>query len=273
MLSRVLTLAAGLIGLATWGGCDGCSGGGFDAGGPDVGSAAGGFSLRWTVVDQTSSQQVNCDQLDPNATVFVQAMRDGTGAVESFACRNLQGTSVMPLAPGTYSFRYELHVAGNAIATASGPTGVAIAAGQQIELAPITFQVDATGSLELMLRAGSSGNCQVGGAGITGFALSLQHAGGPGDTGCAPVVFTLSGGGTYNANDCSAPAGTRCIAETETVTVASLPSGIYQIHVRGRKNGTVDCWINDDVLRVPPQSQRLRQTLNLALLSETPGCQ
>lgn len=271
MLFRVLTLAVGLLGLATWTSCDGCSGGGFDAGGPDIGTAAGGFSLRWTVIDQASSQPVSCDQLDPNATVFVQAMRDGTGAVESFACKNLEGSSMTPLSPGTYHFSYELHVAGNTVATASGPTGVVIGAGQQIELAPITFLVDATGQLVLALHAGAQNNC-AGGAGITGFALSLQHAGGPGDTGCAPVVFVLSGGGSYNASDCSAPAVTRCIAEDETLTVASLPSGSYQVHVRG-KNGALDCWFNDDVLRVPPESQRLSQVLNLALQSETPGCQ
>jgi hypothetical protein len=86
------------------------------------------------------------------------------------------------------------------------------------------------------------------------------------------VVFALSGGGTYNANDCSAPAVTRCIAASETLTVASLPSGPYQIHVRGKK-GPLDCWINDDALRVPPQGQVLSQTLNLALQSELVGCQ
>jgi hypothetical protein len=85
------------------------------------------------------------------------------------------------------------------------------------------------------------------------------------------VVFVLSGGGSYSASDCSTPAVTRCIAADETLTVASLPSGSYQIHVRG-KNGTVDCWVNDDVLRVPPQSELLSLTLNLALQSETPSC-
>lgn len=271
MSFRVLTRAAGLIGLAAGGGCDGCGGGGFDAGGPDLAIAAGRFSLRWSVIDQTTGQPVSCDQLDPNATVFVQAIREGTGAVESFACRDLQGTSMTPLSPGAYSFSYELHVAGSAIAMASGPSGVVIGPGQDVRLAPITFQVDASGRLELMLRAGAAGNC-AGGSKITGFTLSLEHAGGPGDTGCAPVVFVLSGGGSYNASDCSAPAVSRCIAEDETLTVASLPSGSYQIHIRGRE-GTLDCWVNDDVLRVPPQSQLLSQTLHLALESEIPGCQ
>jgi hypothetical protein len=271
MSFRVLTRAAGLIALATWSGCEGCDGGGFDAGGPDLGAAVGRFSLSWSVIDQTSSQPVNCDQLDPNATVFVEAVREGTGAVESFACRNLQGTSMTPLFPGTYSFSYELHVGGATIATASGPSGVVIGPGQQVQLAPITFQIDATGRLELRLRAGASGNC-IGGAGIAAFTLSLQHAGAPGDTGCAPVVFVLSGGGMYNANDCSAPSPTRCIAADETLTVASLPAGTYQIHVRGKEGATLDCWFNDDVLHVPPQSALLSQTLNLALQSEAPGC-
>lgn len=271
MSFRVLTRAAGLIALATGSGCDGCNGGGFDAGSPDLAVATGRFSLHWSVIDQATSQSVNCDQLDPNATVFVQAVRDGTGAVESFACRNLQGTSMTPLFPGTYSFSYELHVGGATIAAASGPSGVVIGPGQQVDLAPIAFQVDASGRLELRLRASAAGNC-VGGAGITGFSLSLQHAGGPGDAGCVPVVFVLSGGGTYSASDCSAPAVTRCIAADETLTVASLPAGAYQIHVRGKKR-TLDCWINDDALRVPPQSAQLSATLNLALQSETPGCQ
>src|SRR5262245_22763135 len=109
MSLRVLARVAGLIALATWSGCEGCDGGGFDAG-PDLGPAVSRFSLRWSVIDETSSQPVNCDQLDPNATVFVEAVRDGTGAVESFACRNLQGMSMTPLFAGTYSFSYALHV-------------------------------------------------------------------------------------------------------------------------------------------------------------------
>jgi hypothetical protein len=86
------------------------------------------------------------------------------------------------------------------------------------------------------------------------------------------VVFVLSGGDTYNASDCSDPPVSRCIAADETLTVASLPAGAYQIHVRGKKLQH-DCWVNDDVLHVPPQGALLSQTLNLALQSEAPGCQ
>jgi hypothetical protein len=272
---RVLTLAAGLTGLAGWAGCEGCDSGGFDAGVPDTPLAGGTFSLAWTVIDQTSGKPVSCDKLDPNATVFVKASREGTGGFESFACKNLQATSLARFAPGLYNFTYELHIpVGSQIATiamAPGQSGVMISSGQDVALAPIAFPVDATGRLELMLHAGAAGNC-AGGAGITAFTISLEHDGGPGDMGCAPVVFALSGGGTYSANNCSAPAVTRCIESSETLTVASLPSGPYQIHVTGKKN-TADCWSNNDTFRVSPQGMTSSRVLNLAFASEAPSCQ
>lgn len=276
MWFRILIPTAALIGLVGWAGCEGCNEGGFDAGVIDTQVVGGTFSLAWTLLDQSTNKPVTCDKLDPNATVFVQASRPGTGGLESFACKNMQATSIATLAPDTYSFSYELHVtaAGQtlSIATAPAQNAVVISSGQNVVLSPITFEVDATGKLELMLHAGGTGNC-TGGAGITGFAISLEHAGGPGDTGCAPVQFALSGGGTYDASNCITPAVTpRCIEASEMLTVASLPSGPYQIHVRGKK-GAADCWSNDDALRVPPQGKTLSQTLNLAFASQTPGCQ
>ena len=265
---RVLILGLGLVG---WAGCDSCNGGGFDAGVPDSSAVGGTFSLAWTLLDQSTNRPVSCDKLDPNATVFIQASRPGTGGLESFACKSMQATSITRFDPGLYNFSYELHVAASGqtltIATAPGQNGVTINSAQNVVLSPITFEVDATGRLELMLHTGPAGNC-TGGAGITGFAISLEHAGGPGDTGCASVVFALSGGGTYTANDCASPAVTRCINAGETLTVSSLPSGPYQIHIRGKK-GTLDCWTNDDSLRVPPQGLTLSRTLNLAL---SPSC-
>lgn len=260
------------VGMA---GCSSCgNGGGFDAGPPDNPVAGGTFSLGWSLVDDATSRPVSCDRIDPNATVFVQLSKEGTGGVESFACKPLQGTSLTAFTPGSYTATYELHVPVNGqtmtIATA-GPQSVVISSGQDVALPAITFHVNATGRLELMLRAGASGNC-AGGAAITGFSITLEHNGDPPDTGCAPVVFALSGGGTYSASDCSSPAVTRCIAATETLTVASLPSGPYRIHVRGKK-GTLDCWSNDDALRVPPQGSALAETLNLAFATGTPGCQ
>lgn len=273
MLLRSLTLAAWLVGLASWAGCEGCNEDGPDGGVPDSSVVGGTFSLAWTLLDQGTNKPVTCDKLDPNATVFIQASRPATGGLESFACKSMQATSITTFAPGQYAFSYELHVNANgetlAIPT-MGETAV-INTAQTTVLKPITFQVDATGRLELTLRTLAAGNC-IGGANITAFAISLEHAGGPGDTGCAPVVFTLSGGGTYNANDCAMPPTIGCNMADGTLTAADLPSGPYQIHVRGKK-GAVDCWSNDDMLRVPPQDKTLSRTLNLALASETPGCQ
>jgi hypothetical protein len=271
MSFRMLARAAALIALGAIGGagCDGCDHGGFDAGLPDRPIVGGGFSLAWSVQDQTTSAAVSCDKLDPNASVFVEA-KGPSGSVESFSCKNLMGASTMQLTPGVYIFSYELHLGSIAIPADNNQPGVVIRSGETTALPPTSFKVNANGRLELMLHSGPSGNC-VGGAGITGFAISLEHAGGAGDTGCAPVVFNLSGGGTYSANDCSSPSVGGCIADDVTLSVASLPSGPYQIHVRGKKNA-LDCWINDDALRVPPQGQPLTRTLNLAQ-SAAPSCQ
>lgn len=277
MRFRVCLLAVGILTLTSWAGCSGCDGGGFADAGPDGPIVGSTFSLSWSLVDSSDgTTHVSCDKLDPNATVVVTATRvsgGGTGGVESLNCGNLQGTSTLSLAPGTYDFSYELHGTLNPstpIATATAQNGVVISAGRPATLNAIVFNVNPNGRLVLMLRIGSSGNCAAEGGPATGFAISLEHAGGAGDTGCAPEVFTLSGGGTYNANDCSAPVVGRCISSTETLTIATLPSGTYQIHVRGKK-GTLECWRNDDTLRVPPQAMALTATLNLAATGAA-GC-
>ena len=282
MLSRVLTVAVGLLGLAGGAACSGCGDdGGFDAGPPD-GSAGGTFSLAWSLIDDSGTFTCTdvaacCNKLDPNATIFVQASRIGTGGVELFSCKSAQSMSATAFAPGAYNFSYALRILvgdhNETIAMAAPQDNVMLESGRTVVLRPISFHVNLTGGLQLMLQAGAAGakNC-VGGAEISGFAISLEHAGGPGDTGCAPVVFTLSGGGTYNANNCSSPSTGRCIESTETLTVPSLPAGPYRIHVRGKKRGTLDCWSNDDLLAVPPQGRPLIRTLNLAFASATPGC-
>jgi len=273
MAFRVLMPAAGLLGLASGSaGCGGCDGGGFDAGISDVSPGQASVSLAWSLIDPSTGRSVTCDKLDANATVFVEIRSATVVSSAVYACKSLQAVSD-PLTPGTYRFMYELHLSatGGVIPATAGQSGVVVGAGQSIALAPITFPVDATGGLELMLQAGSAGNCATTGASITSMSIRLEHAGGAGDTGCEPVLIQLSGrGDAYNANDCSSPPAARCIESTETLTVPSLPSGPYQIHVRG-KQGTLDCWGNDDVIRVPPQGKALRQTLNLARLN-TPGC-
>lgn len=281
MLLRVLILTVGLSGLTSWTGCSGCgNGGGFDAGATDT-LVGGRFSLAWSLIDDTG--QVNCadvaaccNKLDPNATVFVQGSREGTGSVELFSCRSAQGTSMTAFAPGTYNFTYELRIPvgghNETIATATPQNGVMIEPGTPVPLPPIAFHVNLTGGLMLKLQAGALGakNC-LGGANISGFTIVLEHNGGAGDDGCAPVTFALPGGGSFDATSCTTPMIGGCIEATETLSVASLPSGPYRIHVRGKK-GATDCWTNDDMFAVPPQGASLTRTLNLALASETPNC-
>ncbi len=271
MAFRVLTLAAGLLGLASSAGCGGCDGGGFDAGITDVSAGEARVSFAWSLSDPATGGTVTCDKVDANATVFVEIRGAGTVSSAVFACKSLQAVSD-PLTPGTYRFLYELHLsATGGVVPAAGQSGVVVSAGQSVALAPITFPVDATGGLELMLQAGAAGNCGAAGAGISEMSISLEHAGAAGDTGCEPVLIQLSGrSDTYNANDCSSPPAVRCIESSETLTVPGLPSGPYQIHVRG-KEGMLDCWGNNDTIRVPPQGKALRQTLHLVRLA-TPGC-
>lgn len=282
MVLRVLTLVVGLSGLISWAGSTGCgNGGGFDAGVIEA-PAGGRFSLAWSLIDDAG--RVNCadvaaccNKLDPNATVYIQATHEGTGGVELFSCRSVQGTSMITLAPGTYHFTYDLRIPvgdhNETIATATPQDGVVIESGQAVALPPIVFHVNLTGGVMLKLQAGASGamNC-TGGASIAGFTILLDHDGGPGDDGCERVVFALSGGGSFDIGPCNMPLIGRCIESVETLSVAGLPSGPYRIHVRGKNKSTVDCWSNDDMFSVPPQGAALVRTLNLALASETPAC-
>lgn len=272
MLYRVIILA-GLLGLAGSAGCGGCTPGGFDAGVPDT-TIGGTFTAAWSLVDETTNQPVSCDKIDPNARVSVELTGAVPGGSEPFSCKSLQGMSSTVLAPGTYTVRYELNVQEGSktvtVASVAGPS-VTILSGQDVKLDPITFRVNATGALQLTLRAGSSGNCGATGAGITGMTITLVHDGGPGDTACEPVVFALSSGGTFDARSCSSPSVQSCVPADITLTVPSLPSGPYQIHVVGKKLTTV-CWTNNDAFTVPAQGKSLIRMLNLALESETPNC-
>jgi hypothetical protein len=271
MLYRVFLLA-GLFGLATNAGCGGCTPGGFDAGVPDA-TVGGTFTAAWSVVDETTNQPVSCDKIDLNARVSVELTGPVPGGSEAFSCKSLGGMSSTTVPPGTYIVRYQLDVQEGSktvtVASVTGPS-VTIRSGDDVKLAPVTFRVNATGGLQLTLQAGTSGNC-VGGAGITGFTISLVHDGGPGDTACEPVVFALSGGGTFDARSCSSPSVQRCVAADETLTVASLPSGPYQIHVAGKKLTTV-CWTNNDSFTVPAQGKTATLMLNLALDGGSPSC-
>jgi hypothetical protein len=151
---------------------------------------------------------------------------------------------------------------------------VVIESGMTTALAAITFVVDATGGLVLSLASPpATSNCKspsMMGAGINGITITLTQAAG----GCAPVTFVHTRGAMTLAPytvSCSSPAVAACIENDETLTVPSLPSGPYNIHIRG-KIGAVECWTNDDALQVPALGRTLTRTLNLAFQAGTTGC-
>ncbi len=276
-LARLAGLAGlvALVALASCGSCSGCDGGGFpvDAAPPDA-PPPGTVSLAWSITDQ-GGQPIQCDQITPNTTVFLQLRSHTTlaGAVVSFSCGNSPSTS-QPIDAGTYDVSFELHGPDLTPVTAPGQTAVVIAPGQDTRLAPVTFMVDVRGVLVISLAAPpNTSNCKspaMMGAGITGTTITLEHAGG----GCAPVTFIHTRGTStlppYTVN-CSSPQAALCIEVDEVLTVPSIASGLYVIHVKGLL-GNTPCWKNDDALQVPPQGKALSQTLNLAHQSQPALC-
>jgi hypothetical protein len=273
MLFRVFLAAVGAALIALGAGCD-CNGGGFpvDAAVPDA-VLKGTVSLAWSLTD-LAEQPILCDQVGASF-VFLQLRSHSSlsGAVASFGCQNSPSMSAA-IDADTYDVSFELHGLSLTAVTAPEQIGVVVAADRDTRLAPVTFKVDTAGKLALSLAAPPhSSNCKsaaMGGAGITGMTITLVHTGG----GCAPVTFLHTRGstmlGSYTVN-CGSPQVAPCIETDETLSVPSLPSGPYGIHVRG-KLGAVDCWANDDALQVPPQSKSLTQTLNLAFDTSGPGC-
>lgn len=264
---------AALIACAV-GGCSSCDDGGFpiDAAMPDA-TLRGTVSLAWSLTDQTG-HPIQCD--DVGATFVFLELRSKSslsGTVASFSCGNSPSMSP-PIDVGTYDIRFELHAQGLTLVSAAGQSNVVIAANQDTRLAPVTFAVDTNGKLVLSLVAAPKpSNCDgttMMGAGISGMTITLVR----GDGGCAPVTFVRTLGtktvDTYAVN-CTSPRVSTCIENDETLTVASMPSGPYTIHVRGKIN-VADCWINDDALTVPAQGNARVEILNLALQSQAPGC-
>jgi hypothetical protein len=272
MSFRVILIATAVSAFAA--GCD-CNGGGFpaDARMIDAPAARGTVSLAWSLTDLTG-QAITCDDVGASfVSLELRRQASVQGAVASFSCANSPSTS-QPIEVGTYEVRFELRGQALTPVAAAPQNSVVITRDQNTELAPVTFPVDTNGMLVLAVVAPPfTSNCKPGslqGAGITTNTITLSRAGG----GCAPVTFVRTRGstqlGTYMVN-CSSPQISTCIENDETLTVQSMPSGPYQIHVRG-KLGAVDCWANDDSLQVPAQGKARTETLNLAFQAGTPGC-
>jgi hypothetical protein len=271
MLFRVLFV--GMFGLVI-SGCGACDPGGFrrDAAVIDA-PAPGRVALSWTLMD-TSNQPLRCEDVG-GSFVLLELRGRGTApsTVASFACATSPSTS-QELVPGVYDVTFQLR--GTSLTAVSAPEqkAVTVESGRDTTLSSVTFVIDATGRLVLSLAAPpATSNCKppsMQGAGMTGTTITLVRTGG----GCAPVTFVRARGttvlGSYTVN-CSSPQVAPCIETDETLTVATLPSGPYEIHVRG-KLGAVDCWRNDNALQVPPQGKTLIETLNLAFQTGTPGC-
>ena len=271
--------ARGLVLTVAVAGCG--SGGGFpDAPPIDSPPPLGTFSLAWSVTDTTGTG-ITCDQIGAQTvTALVRNRGVQGGSTEVFTCGTLMGTSQGVVA-GTYDIGFELTGMGGdpatgLIATAQKQQGIVVKPGENTPLAPLTFAVDAKGGLKLNLSTNKpGGNCGATaamGAGITGVSITLLHTG-PGT--CEPVTFAIAAGasrpaGSYTVN-CAMPTLAPCIDADQQLSVTGVPSGAYQIHVRG-KVGAADCWTNDDALPVPPLGRDLTRTLNLGFGAATPGC-
>jgi hypothetical protein len=253
-----------------------CGGGGGFPDAPsvdDTGPPTGTFSVAWSVVDQ-NSQPLSCDRIaGQTMTVLTHNLAVAGGATQPFSCSTGMGTSEA-LVTGTYEMNFEL--AGTFGLLARGPeqVPVEIRANEKTELAPVTFQVEALGGLDLKLATGKAGgNCGPvanGGAGITTVSITLTHNS---DGTCQPLQLSISnngmgtGGGTYMVN-CTNPVERACIEADQSITAVGAPSDSYTIRVRGKVGATV-CWSNSDTIQVPPLSGVLTRTLNLA---QQPGC-
>jgi len=229
------------------------------------------FSLTWTLSD-ASSQPLACDRVGATTvTVLAHNQAFDGGQTEVFTCSTGMGTS-QKVFPGTWDFDFQLTSATGVLTTVPGQHGVTLTAGQNTALQPLAFSVDATGGLSLTLATNrSGGNCaaQPGGGDIQSTTITLVHSS---DQSCEPVTFTISGAGTYMVNCVNAVQAPGCIDSNQTLTVASMPSDGYTIHVRSTVSGGSTCWSNNDSLQVPPMGQTLTKTLNLAYATGTSGC-
>jgi len=267
MWFRVFILAA-LIGGS--GGCGG--GGGFPVDAIDS-SVPGTVTLAWSLTDP-SGNPITCAQIGAS-TISLQLQGHRTAGVPvSLSCDLSPATSQM-LAPDTYDISIELHGSGLTAVTAPDQNNVVVQPGRDTPLAPVVFKVDPNGALVVALQAVPqiTSNCgdPPAGAGITATTITLQHdANGP----CEPITFTHTKGATvldpYKIN-CSSPLVVNCIESDESLSVASLPSGPYTIHIVGKINNAA-CWKNDDALQVLPQGKTQRISFNLAYHPEILGC-
>ena len=139
----------------------GCgSGGGFpDAQPIDAPTPGGTFSLDWSLTN-TNSQPITCDDIGGlSVTALLRNRAVQGGSTEVFTCGTLMGTS-QELVPGIYDIDFELNGVSGLIATAPKQMGIVVTSGGNVQLAPLTFAVDATGGMKLNFATDATGgNC------------------------------------------------------------------------------------------------------------------
>jgi hypothetical protein len=183
------------------------------------------------------------------------------GSTEVFSCNTGMGTTP-PIFPGVYDINFELNGVAGLITTGAEQLGLTVTSGQNTNVAPVTFTVNAIGGVDLRIDSlKSGGNCAPVanmGAGITTMTITLNHASGGA---CEPATLMI-GAAPYTIN-CATPVATACIEKTTAITAMNLPTDNYIIHVRGNQ-GATQCFVNDDSIRVPANAGTLTRTLNLA---------
>jgi hypothetical protein len=251
-------------------------GGGFpDARPPDSAGPTGTFSVSWTVNDQ-NHKPISCDRIAAQTmTVLVHNLEVEGGLPEAFTCGTGMGMS-QGFQPGTYEMDFELSGTFGTLARGIKQAPVQIEPNANVELDPVTFEVEAIGGVVLKVSAGKvGGNCgaqNANGAGIEQVSITLTHNS---DGTCAPITFTISDGatqlgGTYTVN-CTTPVVRGCIESDQTISAQGIASDSYTIKIRGLITGK-QCWLNMDTIQVPPLNKLLIRTLNLAQQTQTPGC-
>ncbi|HWU90790.1 MAG TPA: hypothetical protein VN253_26170, partial [Kofleriaceae bacterium] len=215
------SLAAAVAGLAG-AGC-GDDGGGLDAM-PDA-PAPGTISLSWSVTD-ANGQPITCEQVGAVA-VSLEIREAGTavGAPAAFTCATGSGTT-QELPPGTYQVDLTLVDATGKLTALPRQAGIVVESGRDTPIGPVTFAVDAVGTLDLFVRASSvMSNCDAAnqqGAGWTSVSISLSRPGG----GCQSATFAIGAGATRPATtyvaSCTSPTVTACIERDQRVTAMDV---------------------------------------------------
>jgi len=234
--------------------------------------ARGSVSLTWSIFDALNGQPATCATVSAASVSLQLTSQAANGGSVTLSLPCARGTGTGGLAVGTYGVVPQLVAAdGTVLATAPDQTAT-ITAGQTAALVPALFAASTrSGFFAVSLSTGIAGatNCQSGGAGITGVAMSLEHSG----SGCAPKTLIRSRGatqlGTCDANNCSSPSVTSCIEADEVLTAGDLKPGPYTLRVRAKK-GALDCWTLDERFTLVP-GRPLVRTLTLAH-APAPGC-